>query len=133
MIVPCECGARLKIDDEKVRDRDVRVRCPRCGNVLTASKPSPAAPSPSLAAFTPAPSRAVPAVAGAAPAAFRSAPLVLVAHDSDVVREMVGGVLLDAGFRVEHAADGVRSEEHTSELQSPTKLVCRLLLEKKNT
>src|SRR5574341_1830485 len=26
-----------------------------------------------------------------------------------------------------------RSEEHTSELQSPTNLVCRLLLEKKNT
>src|SRR5436189_4568971 len=28
-------------------------------------------------------------------------------------------------------ADGVRSEEHTSELQSPMYLVCRLLLEKK--
>src|SRR5580658_8269765 len=27
---------------------------------------------------------------------------------------------------------GVRSEEHTSELQSPCNLVCRLLLEKKN-
>src|SRR5437762_11350607 len=27
----------------------------------------------------------------------------------------------------------VRSEEHTSELQSPMYLVCRLLLEKKNT
>src|SRR5437867_10789356 len=27
---------------------------------------------------------------------------------------------------------GVRSEEHTSELQSPYDLVCRLLLEKKN-
>src|SRR5437879_13388489 len=27
---------------------------------------------------------------------------------------------------------GVRSEEHTSELQSPMYLVCRLLLEKKN-
>src|SRR5438876_4378738 len=27
----------------------------------------------------------------------------------------------------------VRSEEHTSELQSPVHLVCRLLLEKKNT
>ena len=26
----------------------------------------------------------------------------------------------------------VRSEEHTSELQAPCKLVCRLLLEKKN-
>src|SRR5690348_18104391 len=32
-----------------------------------------------------------------------------------------------AGRRV-----GVRSEEHTSELQSPVHLVCRLLLEKKN-
>src|SRR5690606_41509458 len=29
-------------------------------------------------------------------------------------------------------ADGRRSEEHTSELQSREKLVCRLLLEKKN-
>src|SRR3990170_8235502 len=28
---------------------------------------------------------------------------------------------------------GRRSEEHTSELQSPDHLVCRLLLEKKNT
>src|SRR3989442_9020993 len=30
-------------------------------------------------------------------------------------------------------ADGVRSEEHTSELQSRPHLVCRLLLEKKKT
>src|SRR6202521_415676 len=29
------------------------------------------------------------------------------------------------------AEDGIRSEEHTSELQSPQNLVCRLLLEKK--
>src|SRR5437879_10334660 len=29
-------------------------------------------------------------------------------------------------------SDGLRSEEHTSELQSPMYLVCRLLLEKKN-
>src|SRR5438093_1974800 len=35
---------------------------------------------------------------------------------------------LRAGFDL-----GVRSEEHTSELQSLTNLVCRLLLEKKNT
>src|SRR2546430_10273339 len=35
-----------------------------------------------------------------------------------------------------HAADRggrIRSEEHTSELQSQSNLVCRLLLEKKNT
>src|SRR5205807_8085890 len=31
-----------------------------------------------------------------------------------------------------HAAGTDRSEEHTSELQSPCNLVCRLLLEKKN-
>src|SRR2546427_3105877 len=30
-------------------------------------------------------------------------------------------------------SDGVRSEEHTSELQSQSNLVCRLLLEKKKT
>src|SRR2546426_3153548 len=30
-------------------------------------------------------------------------------------------------------AEAGRSEEHTSELQSPCNLVCRLLLEKKNT
>src|SRR5205807_9630229 len=39
-----------------------------------------------------------------------------------------------AGAAGEHAgasAQGARSEEHTSELQSPCNLVCRLLLEKK--
>src|SRR2546426_3076879 len=43
---------------------------------------------------------------------------------------------LEALTREAHAARGeaaVRSEEHTSELQSPCNLVCRLLLEKKNT
>src|SRR5256885_11537880 len=32
-----------------------------------------------------------------------------------------------------HAVQRQRSEEHTSELQSPCNLVCRLLLEKKKT
>src|SRR2546421_4365780 len=35
--------------------------------------------------------------------------------------------------REPHDRDGVRSEEHTSELQSRSDLVCRLLLEKKKT
>src|SRR5256885_17027415 len=34
------------------------------------------------------------------------------------------------GGRIE--VESIRSEEHTSELQSPCNLVCRLLLEKKN-
>src|SRR5256885_8352189 len=43
-----------------------------------------------------------------------------------------GGALSSAPARDRAAnADG-RSEEHTSELQSPCNLVCRLLLEKKN-
>src|SRR3712207_8772529 len=36
------------------------------------------------------------------------------------------------GGRREEGTPGVRSEEHTSELQSRQYLVCRLLLEKKN-
>src|SRR2546427_2655676 len=35
------------------------------------------------------------------------------------------------GWRVERAHELERSEEHTSELQSQSNLVCRLLLEKK--
>src|SRR5256885_10201688 len=35
-------------------------------------------------------------------------------------------------FTVAHCSLSGRSEEHTSELQSPCNLVCRLLLEKKN-
>src|SRR2546430_6522628 len=41
--------------------------------------------------------------------------------------------LRNAGRQVGDPADGDRSEEHTSELQSQSNLVCRLLLEKKKT
>src|SRR5256885_6200169 len=37
------------------------------------------------------------------------------------------------GVSFSHAPPADRSEEHTSELQSPCNLVCRLLLEKKKT
>src|SRR5256885_12875017 len=37
----------------------------------------------------------------------------------------------DVVFTVEYSVRAARSEEHTSELQSPCNLVCRLLLEKK--
>src|SRR5256885_7105873 len=55
------------------------------------------------------------------------------------VSDVSGGVVNEKGLDVPallaHTAAGkpvVRSEEHTSELQSPCNLVCRLLLEKKN-
>src|SRR5206468_10781139 len=43
----------------------------------------------------------------------------------------VGGCVLPASGYAERAAALDRSEEHTSELQSRSDLVCRLLLEKK--
>src|SRR5258705_6985873 len=46
---------------------------------------------------------------------------------SDDVQELVG-----SDDHRSRGADGHRSEEHTSELQSLRHLVCRLLLEKKN-
>src|SRR3712207_9536955 len=47
----------------------------------------------------------------------------------------LGGGVEEVLPRLQHAFDrgGVRSEEHTSELQSRQYLVCRLLLEKKSS
>src|SRR5256885_12364621 len=42
------------------------------------------------------------------------------------------GAAVALGARRKDRIDGLRSEEHTSELQSPCNLVCRLLLETKN-
>src|SRR5256885_3457794 len=76
---------------------------------------------------------------------FRSQPLGDVEHEirtgeCDLLREgLIGFESDDAAEETEsllHRSDGgrvvpLRSEEHTSELQSPCNLVCRLLLEKK--
>src|SRR5688500_19545766 len=61
--------------------------------------------------------------------------------EQEVLRRMRKMKANDATYREIAAAVGIgdpktvkriRSEEHTSELQSPCNLVCRLLLEKKN-
>src|SRR5688500_19416206 len=53
-------------------------------------------------------------------------------HDKDTGSSEVQVALLTA--RINHLTEHLRtrSEEHTSELQSPCNLVCRLLLDKKN-
>src|SRR5690348_18089174 len=66
---------------------------------------------------------------------------VLGGEVADLLAQHRRGVRVDLARHLEHGAvadrpDGVqseiaRSEEHTSELQSPVHLVCRLLLEKK--
>src|SRR5947208_13491616 len=58
---------------------------------------------------------------------FRSRPAAADAGDGARAPRRGGAAALRRGRR----ADGGRSEEHTSELQSPDHLVCRLLLEKK--
>src|SRR5256885_6880382 len=58
-------------------------------------------------------------VAGDARGHVRVGVVALVAHEGIELLGRPGG-------------EGVRSEEHTSELQSPCNLVCRLLLEKNN-
>src|SRR5256885_9243177 len=59
---------------------------------------------------------------------------VVVVDDRLLEREEVEVLVLERVrelVRHDHALLGPRSEEHTSELQSPCNLVCRLLLEKK--
>src|SRR5436189_1169775 len=70
---------------------------------------------------------------------FRSSVSRVKAHQhfpSDVVvGSVIGNVIAQDIYSRHHDPDlggGDRSEEHTSELQSPMYLVCRLLLEKKN-
>src|SRR5256885_11545331 len=71
---------------------------------------------------------------------FRSAQVFVVDDLAEpgahLVRVEVDALLGQLGEVEQHifeqgGHDGVRSEEHTSELQSPCNLVCRLLLEKK--
>lgn len=104
MIVSCDCGAKLKIDDAKISSKGVRVRCPRCGNVIPVSKPSPEQPASS-------PVKAV----SSARSVSSSAPLVLVAHDSDVVRAMISELLTSAGFSVDTAPEGVEALRKATE------------------
>src|SRR5256885_6693444 len=64
---------------------------------------------------------------------------VLVIHENKGLTDWVSSVagrLAGAGYTalaIDLLSEKGRSEEHTSELQSPCNLVCRLLLEKKKT
>src|SRR2546430_3531491 len=61
---------------------------------------------------------------------FRSAPGAAPPLRAPDSRPPPRGALQDAGRAIRRSPGG-RSEEHTSELQSQSNLVCRLLLEKK--
>jgi len=114
MIVPCECGAKLRLDDSRITEKGVKVRCPRCGNILLARKP---APEPAAVTAAAAPAKAPKAAAPASSAKSSSSITVLVAHENEAVRNMIGDVLLDAEYRVETAAEGVEALKKATELR----------------
>src|SRR2546430_11418809 len=74
------------------------------------------------------------------PPLFRSFPLLpptrlaLVCSAAPAISPRTSLSILPPVFSLAiHSGWAMRSEEHTSELQSQSNLVCRLLLEKKNT
>src|SRR2546421_4752000 len=58
-------------------------------------------------------------------------PLATIAACAEALESRVAEGVYGAGADVEDLREYLRSEEHTSELQSRSDLVCRLLLEKK--
>jgi predicted Zn finger-like uncharacterized protein len=129
MIVPCECGAKLKIDDARIGDKGSRIRCPRCSAILhvkkkadqTVERPPAASALFQEKAVSPAPA-APPSYDRSSPPAS-SMPVVLIAHDSEAVREMIRALLSEAGFAVETAADGVEALKKASEIRPQAMLL----------
>src|SRR2546430_11170802 len=62
---------------------------------------------------------------------FRSPPVLTFGRESKPGTAKLTAKLQLKGIPMERLAPATRSEEHTSELQSQSNLVCRLLLEKK--
>jgi predicted Zn finger-like uncharacterized protein len=143
MIITCTCGAKLKIGDDKLTEAGVRIKCPKCGTAHVAKRPAPAAAEPftepAMPWFAPPTSVApppattadmVPASAPkASPASLQktalipSSSLVLVAHDSKLVAEMIQGVVKEAGLTVEHATDGLDALKKATTLKPKVMIV----------
>src|SRR5688500_19321104 len=96
---------------------------PRALRTVPTRRPSDLVAAPAVApgaALAPAPAPTP------APASGAEVPAPAKSNLTDVKSPMVGT------FYRQPAPEAPRSEEHTSELQSPCNLVCRLLLEKNN-
>lgn len=126
MIISCACGARLKISDEKLTPAGVKIKCPKCATVHLARKQGAAEPEagrPLQAAPAAAPGQAMPWFAAASPAMQQDGPLVLIAHDSSVVAEMIAGALREAGMRSDYAPNGLEALKKATELKPQAMVV----------
>src|SRR5260221_1405510 len=97
---------------------------------MAVPRPSEDAPTPRITAYTWSPSRSASSIRLSANMTTPSPSIVPSAAAENGLQSPVGD---SAGVLVKHRYMEMRSEEHTSELQSHSDLVCRLLLEKKKT
>jgi predicted Zn finger-like uncharacterized protein len=115
MIVVCACGAKLKINDEKITAAGVRIKCPKCGILHLVRKPAPATAAPRADELS------MPWFASSTPSADK--PLVLIAHDSKVVAEMIEQVVSEAGYGTAHAPDGLEALRKATDLKPQVMIV----------
>jgi predicted Zn finger-like uncharacterized protein len=131
MIISCSCGAKLKINEEKLSAGGAKIRCPRCRTIHVVQRPAKdvheaAAAAPARPAVPPVPEASMPWFAPAAAAVSAPTargPLVLVAHDSRVVADMIDGVLKTAGIATEHASNGLDALKIAMELRPQAMIV----------
>ena len=129
MIVPCECGAKLKIDDAKIGEKGARIRCPRCSTILHVKKQAdqpveaPPAPFTSFPEQPLSPAPTAPAARDVSSSPASTMPVVLIAHESEAVRDMIRALLVEAGFVVEAAAEGVEALKKAAEIRPQAMIV----------
>ncbi len=131
-IISCpHCDMKYRIDPAKFQQDELQIRCKKCGEAFTASLSEdapapPAAPEPEPQAAAPTPPTPAPepqVQTPPAPAPEASAPAtesdpgvasdagsgltVLIAHESDELRQSMTAILESAGFSVIGAANGI--------------------------
>jgi predicted Zn finger-like uncharacterized protein len=112
MIIFCPCGARLKVGDEKLTAAGVKIKCPKCATVHIAKKEATTTERPA-----PPPQPSMPWFAPSSPAVPQQGALVLIAHDSSVVAEMIATTLQSAGMDTEYAPNGLEALKKATELR----------------
>ncbi len=121
MILTCNCGVKLKVGDDKITDAGIKIRCPKCGTTHTVRKPDQtvAVELPDVPAV---PTRS--AMPRAAPAATTTGtPLVIIAHDSKAVADMIHGVLTEAGMTTDYAPNGLEALKKATDLKPQAMIV----------
>jgi predicted Zn finger-like uncharacterized protein len=117
MIAACpKCGARYRVERERLEAGGVRLRCARCQAVFRVRPPEPRArveaPAVAERPVAPQPSRDVsisPDELGDAAKPSQPGPLVLIAMPDAALASATAETLLAEGFSVHRVADGVEA------------------------